>query len=300
MRRAHRYELGPLVGALERAGVPLERIYFDGRPPPRLQGGARSPIQLAPEGRPVLGARLRPSSEPPSVVIHLSSGLFGAASPLPDYFQELLSAEVLAESLGDLLHVLDDSLWRARIAGGHARRRLAPFTSIDAHLGEASAGTDPLFLDWLFRQVFPELRVSVGRSVLPRALQLDNVLLGHVTLGQCALSGQTALAADALVVTLTAAFDGKGGPGSCKAGEGETWMEEVQLRLHRDVFPCFERRPLSLRVVLRVLASQTQSKVEETRLGEALVVQARPPFEFTLFSGTLGARAGSSRALSNF
>lgn len=288
LRRAHRYELGPLVWVLEDVGVPLGRLYFDGRPPPWRRSGGRNPITLAPEGRLVLGAQLRSSSGPPSVVIYLSAGLFGPCSPLPNYFQELLNDEILAESLGDLLHVLDDSLWRGRVASGHVRRGLFPRTAVDFQLGEASAGTDPLFVDWLFRQVFPELRVSVARSELPRALRLDSVFLGHVALGQCALSGQTAVVADALVVTLTSAFDAKQGSGAYKAGNGETWMEEVQARLRRDIFPRFERHPVSLRVVLRVLASQTQSKVTETRLGQALVANAHPPFEFTLFSGGLG------------
>lgn len=287
LSRAHRYELGPLVYALEQVGIPLNRIYFDGRPQPNARG-AKHPIRLAPEGRLVLGAELRHGALD-SVVIYLSQGLFGPSSPLPSYFQSLLRGEVLAATLGELLHVLDDSLWRGRVAVGHARRGLSPRTSTDQYLGEATTGTDPLYLDWVFRQVFPELRVVVTRSELPRAVKLDSVFLGHVALGQCALSGHTALPTDALVVTLTTAFDAKRGAGQYAAGSGETWMEEVNLRLRRDVFPLFQRQPVSLRVVLRVLASQTQSKVKQTRLGEALVVNARPPFEFTLFTGVLGS-----------
>lgn len=287
VRSAHRYELGPLVYALEQAGVTLDRIHFDGRPQPSARGG-RHPIRLAPEGRLVAAAKLVPG-EPNRVVIHLTQGLFGPRSPLPSYFQQLLSGEVLATTLGELLHVLDDSLWRGRVAFGHARRGLAPRTSTDQALGEATAGTDPLYLDWVFRQVFPELRVSVARGELPRSVRLDSVFLGHVALGQCALSGHTALPSDAVVVTLTSAFDAKRGAGEYRAGDGETWMEEVSLRLRRDVVPLFARQPVALRVVLRVLASQTQSKVTQTRLGEALVADARPPFEFTLFSGMLGS-----------
>jgi hypothetical protein len=37
--------------------------------------------------------------------------------------------------------------------------------------------------------------------------------------------------------------------------------------------------------VLRVLASQTQARVASSRVSEALVVTARPPFEFTLHAG---------------
>lgn len=286
LRRAHRFELGPLVYALEQVDVPLGRIYFDGRPLPN-ERGHRHPMRLAPEGSVVLGATLRPGSVE-SVVIHLSRGLFGPHSPLPSYFQSLLGGEVLAATLGELLYVLDDSLWRSRVAHGHARRALAKTTSIERHLGEATSGTDPLYLDWLFRQVFPELKVDVQRLSLPRAVRLDSVFLGHVALGQCALSGHTALPTDALVVTLTAAFDSKCGASGRMAGEEDTWSREVGLRLRRDVLPLFERRPLALRVVLRVLASRTQSKVAQTRLGEALVVNARPPFEFTLFEGALG------------
>lgn len=287
LRRAHRFELGPLVYALEQVGIPLDRIYFDGRPLADGRGN-RHPMRLAPAGRVVLGATLRPGSVA-SVVIHLSQGLFGPRSPLPSYFQSLLSGEVLAGTLGDLLYVLDDSLWRGRVAHADARRGLANANSAERHLGEATSGTDPLYLDWVFRQVFPELKVDVQRMSLPRAVRLDSVFLGHVTLGQCALSGNTALPTDAVVVTLTAAFDSRCGAEERAEGAGDTWSREVGLRLRRDIFPLFERRPLSLRVVLRVLASRTQSKVAQTRLGEALVVNARPPFEFTLFQGVLGS-----------
>lgn len=290
VRRAHRFELGPLVYALGQVGVPLSRLYFDARPLPNGRGH-RHPMRVAPAGRVVFGATLRPGSveSAESVVIHLSQGLFGPRSPLPSYFHSLLSGEVLATTLGDLLYALDDSLWRGRVAHGHARRGLARAASSERHLGEATSGTDPLYLDWLFRQVFPELKVEVERISLPRPVRLDSVFLGHVALGHCALSGHTALPTDALVVTLTAAFDSRGGAAERPAAEGDTWAREVGLRLRRDVFPLFERRPLSLRVVLRVLASRTQSKVALTRLGEALVVNARPPFEFTLFEGALGS-----------
>ncbi len=160
-----------MVWALEHAGVPLSRIYFDGRPMPQKEG-VRSPVRLAPQGRLVVGARLREDTDPACVVIHVTTGLFGAHSPLPSYFQALLQDEVLVESLGDLLHVLDDSLWRARVSNGHARRGLYPMSSIDADLADASVGTDPLYVDWLFRQVFPELRVVVERSEVPRAVKL--------------------------------------------------------------------------------------------------------------------------------
>src|SRR5690606_25207463 len=184
------------------------------------------------------------------------------------YFHSLLCGEVLASTLGDLLHVLDDSLWRGRVAPEYVRRELRS-TTLDQHLGEATSGTDPLYLDWLFRQVFPELRVEVQRSSIPRAVRLDSVFLGHVALGVCALSGNTALPTDALVVTLTTAFDTRGSKAESVTAEGDTWSREVELRLGRDVLPLFERRPLSLRVVLRVLASRTQSKVARSRLGEA-------------------------------
>jgi hypothetical protein len=283
---ASRYELGPLLVALELVGVPLSRVYFDGRPVP--EHGEQTPLsrpRLAPEGRSVLAARVRGAAGEPSVVVHLPGGLLGPLSPLPSYFQRLLGEEVLAESLGALLHVLDDSLFRARARYADGKRALFPRGSLDPRLGEALVNSSPLYVDWLFRQVFPELRVQVARSALARPIQLDRVLLGSVALGHCALDGYTHVAGQSLDVTLTTSFDGWGGSPQSPPGRGETWAEEVRARLARHVFPQFQRHPLALRVVLRVLASQTQARVASSRVSEALVVTARPPFEFTLHAG---------------
>ena len=237
---ASRYELGPLLTALELVGVPLSRVYFDGRPCP--EGSGQTPLsrpRLAPEGRSVLAARLRVTGGLPSVVVHLPGGLLGPLSPLPSYFQKLLGEEVLAESLGTLLHVLDDSLFRARARHADGKRALFPRSSVDPQLGEALVNTSPLYVDWLFRQVFPELSVRVVRSALPRPVQLDRVLLGSVALGHCALDGHTQLAGQSLDVILTTSNDGWCGSPSNPARPGETWAEEARARLARLVFPQF-------------------------------------------------------------
>jgi len=288
VENAARYELGPLLVALAAVGVPLSRVYFDGRPLPACGDGAvLSRPRLAPEGRSVLGARIRTGVAGPSVAVHLAGGLWGPASPLPSYFQALLSEEVLAEALGSLLHVLDDSLFRARARYADAKRALFPNTSLDPQLGEAVINTTPLYVDWLFRQVFPELRVSVSRSELQRPVQLERVLLGSVALGQCALDGRTQLPAPSLDVLLTTSFDEHD-------EHGETWATEARARLSQRIFPHFGRHPLSLRVVLRVLASRTQARVAASHLGEALVANARPPFEFTLHSGFVSSTEAAS------
>lgn len=287
---ASRYELGPLLVALERVGVPLSRVYFDGRPVP--EGSGRTPLsrpRLAPEGRPVLAARVRVAAGAPSVVVHLPGGLLGPLSPLPSYFQRLLGDEVLAESLGALLHVLDDALFRARARHADGKRGLFPRTPVDPLLSEALVNTSPLYVDWLFRQVFPELRVHVTRSALPRPVQLDRVLLGSVALGHCALDGHTQLVGQSLDVILTTSCDWSG-PRQSLPGPGETWAEEVRTRLNQLVFPQFRRHPLALRVVLRVLASQTQARLASARMSEGVVATARPPFEFTLHAGDVVPR----------
>lgn len=299
VENAWRYELGPLLAALELVGVPFSRVYFDGRPAPaRNPQTPLSQPRLAPEGRSVLSARVRIAGAEPSVVVHLPGGLLGPLSPLPSYFQRLLGEEVLAESLGALLHVLDDSLFRARARHADRRRWLFPQSGLDPLLGEALVNTSPLYVDWLFRQVFPELRVEVRRSELARPVQLDRVLLGRVALGQCALDGHTRLAGQGLDVILTTSEDRGSGSRRGSAGPGETMAEEVRARLQQLVFPQFQRHPLALRVVLRVLASETQAKVASSRLGEALMVTARPPFEFTLHAGQVSPPPASALSTS--
>lgn len=299
VENAWRYELGPLLAALELVGVPFSRVYFDGRPAPARAG--QTPLsqpRLAPEGRSVLAARVRIAGAEPSVVVHLPGGLLGPLSPLPSYFQRLLGDEVLAESLGALLHVLDDSLFRARARHADRRRSLFPRSALDPLLGEALVNTSPLYVDWLFRQVFPELRVEVVRSELARPVQLDRVLLGSVALGQCALDGHARLSGQALDVILTTSFDREGGVRESAAEPTGTMAAEVRARLEQLVFPQFQRHPLALRVVLRVLASQTQAKVASSRLGEALMVTARPPFEFTLHAGQVPSPPASALSTS--
>jgi hypothetical protein len=281
VENASRYELGPLLAALDAVGVPLSRVYFDGRPmPAESEGPTLNRLRLAPEGRSVLGARVRWWAGEARVTVHLAGGLWGPMSPLPSYFQTLLAEDVLAESLGTLLHVLDDSLFRARARYADSRRALFPQSSLDPRLGEAVVNTSPSYVDWLFRQVFPELRVQVTRSALPRPIKLDSVLLGRVSLGQCALGGRTNIAGPSLDVVLTTSFDER------ERG-ARTWAEEVRERLSQLIFPQFERHPLALRVVLRVLSSRTQARIASSRIDQALVVPARPPFEFTLHSGSV-------------
>ncbi len=300
IKNARRYELACLVRALEQAGVPARRISFDSR---RLTRGKRQDLandspKLAPSLRVVERARVRWVEEEPHVTVYLNAGLFGPRSPLPSYFQRLLKRQDVGSFLGELLHVLDDSLVRARALHGDTARRLKPHAPLDEALNEAVFGTSILSVDWLFRQIFPELGVEVRRGEELLTLGMARVALGAAVLGSCALDGRATVTRRSLDVTLTVTHPRLSS--ATRRGEGDDglrepdWTDEVWVRLRNYVLPRLSRFPLALRVRLRMLVGGEQAGVNRARVTEAQVVEARAPLEFTIYAGHPGRTASSS------
>lgn len=282
------YQLPALLQALQRLGLGRRQISFDSRDPDEAsasQVGAR--VRLGSGGSLVRGVRLD-VGPPPRAVVYLDMGLFSATSPLPDYFQRLLGERAVGENLALVLRTLDDGLLRARARA--ESREFSGGGAWEQHLAEALVGDSPRYVDQLFRQIFPELRVRVGWRKVPRTWGLDRVALGSATLGSCAFDGRGVVEHQGLEVTLTAAYDLGAASEHLAADQRQTWVQEVKRRLGRYILPRYRRRPIALTVRLRILERAAESRIDFARVGEGVVPAAALPFSVVLYEGK--GRAG--------
>jgi hypothetical protein len=290
--RAATYERAALLVALERKGYGLDDIRFDSRDPEEVGaelGAGR--IRLGPRGSLVRGLLVEPRR---GVTVYLNVGLFSAVSPLPSYFHHLLAEPHVGERLTTVLRVLDHGLLRAHAAA----ERLVPLRSSDweRNLTDALVTGSPLYVEGLFRRVFPELRVRVAWRKVRRTLRIDRLALGSATLGKCAFDGYGVFPRQGLEVTLTVPrgepeLVSGPAPGDGGAFAQRTWAQEAKRRLDAYVLPRFSRHPAAFLVRLQVLSSREEARLASARVGEDALPSAPRPFTVVLFEGA-SARLG--------
>ncbi len=283
--QAATYELAALLIALERKGHRLDEIRFDSRDPNEVgaENGAGR-VRLGPTGSLVHGLHIEPGR---GVTVFLNVGLFSAVSPLPSYFHRLLADTEVGERLTSVLRVLDHGILRAR-ASAHG---LVPLRGSDweRNLSEALVESSPVYVEGLFRRVFPELRVRVDWRKVRRTIRIDRLALGSAVLGRCAFDGYGVFPRQGLEVTLTVPH-GEQELVSGPADDGSeliqrTWAQEAKRRLDTYVLPRFSRHPAAFLVRLRVLGSREEARLASARVGEDALPSAPRPFTITLFEG---------------
>ncbi len=186
-------------------------------------------------------------------------GLRSGRSPLPDYFRKVMEDPDIGEPLAELLDFLDDRLLERRFASYRTERDPTIFPDFPAakrDLLALGAPRSPSALHWLFRKVFPELRITVRRA--PRELDTfaPNACLGVGSLGSASLGGRARVPVHSLEVTLVAehrlsAIPGPDGP--CP------WSEVARERLTELVFPALRGSGTTLGVALLLLDGSAQA-----------------------------------------
>jgi hypothetical protein len=287
--RAATYELAALLLALERSGHCLDDLRFDSRDPDEVGaelGAGR--IRLGPMGSLVRGLLVEPRR---GVTVYLNIGLFSAASPLPSYFHHLLAESHLGERLTTVLRVLDHGLLKAHACA----QGLVPLRKSDwePNLTDALVTSSPLYVEGLFRRVFPELRVHVAWREVRRTLRIDRLALGSATLGKCAFDGYGAFLQQGLEVTLTVPHGEPelvSGPSLESGGRivQRTWAQEAKRRLDSYVLPRFSRHPAAFLVRLQVLGGRAEARLASARVAEDALPSAPRPFTVVLYEGPSG------------
>jgi hypothetical protein len=112
----------------------------------------------------------------------------------------------------------------------------------------------PMGMHWLFRQVYPELPISVRRSLQKRRVRTEGVHMGESQLGSgCAFGGFTQVPALGIDVRLL-----------CEDGStpnGKPWANEAEHRLQRQIIPALDHVDLFLTVTLVFLDRQSFAKL---------------------------------------
>jgi len=239
--RANDYELGALLAALFRQGFDWDNIRFE---------GVRD---LYPErGELVRGLRLE--SEPARLaIVELNTGLLSRHSPLPDYFRDFGRRLPDPDAFIQFLGFWDSVQLRALAYASYPRlgvgRSRALIHGYRARLHLAS----PMSLAWLFRSVFPELRVEVVPAVFRQRTQSGRARVGSTLDGRLVIGAEFSERRPGFRVRL------------CAEGEESEgvldWEREAFARLDR-IEPLLARVRRPLEVVLRF---------EQYRHGQALV-----------------------------
>jgi hypothetical protein len=284
-RRIRGFDVSALLDLLHFLGYPSAALRRSGHPTTTAQPTWLHSIAL-PEG----GA----SGE---IRLFANLGLQSGRSPLPDYFRKVMEDPDIGEPLAELLDFLDDRLLERRFASYRTERDPTIFPDFPAAKRDIlalGAPRSPAALHWLFRKVFPELRITVRRA--PREIDTlaPNARLGLGSLGSASLGGRARVPVHSLEVTLLAehrlsAIPGPDGP--------LPWFDVAQQRINELVFPALRGSGTTLSVALLLLDSSAQARLDggtpETRsqLGYDPLRRRVPPY-----LGFLGLRPRRERS----
>lgn len=238
----HRFDVPALLDALRNLGYRDEQIEFMSNPVLSHQAALLEDIEFL--------------EDPPRVLILTNLGLLSGQGPIPSYFYQLLS-EQRDTSMTEFLWFFDNALLRQRFSGLFPERD----TVIVPDWGEVKRlqlallqlGA-PVGMHWLFRQVYPELPISVQRSVQKRRVRTEGVLMGAAELGSgCAFGGFTQVPVGGIDVRLLCE--------EWNTPTGKPWAHEAEQRLKRLVMPALESGDLFLTVTLVFLDRQSFAKL---------------------------------------
>lgn len=229
-RRASDHELGALLAALFDNGFDWDSVRFE---------GVRD---LYPErGELVRGLRIE--RVPARVaIVELNTGLLSRHSPLPDYFRDFGRRLHDPDAFIQFMGFWDSVLLRAfayasfpRLGAGRSRALMHGYR---ARLHLAS----PMSLSWLFRSVFPELRVAVSAATFRQRTPSGRARVGSTLDGRLVIGAEFSERRPGFRVRLYA---------ESAASEGvRDWESEALARLER-IEPILARVRRPLEVVLR-------------------------------------------------
>lgn len=246
--RIKEFEITALVDLLAAIGYGPEQLEFCSHvsfgPQPTLLHAIEFP------------ARYGDLDEDPRVRITVNLGLLSCRSPLPNYFLEYMrSVDHLGPFL-ELLRGLDTSLLLARLCSDRPERVTTTWPGTVADLLRCAGLASPIGLQWLCRQVFPELGVLVRRVEDQREVPAIGARLDGVSkLGECSFGKRTRVGVHELELVLIcedASYD-----------EARSWVMVGKQRLRDHVFPLLDEVCVTLTTSFVLLDRGTRARLSD-------------------------------------
>lgn len=272
----HRFDVPALLDALLSMGYREDQIEFMSNPVLTHRAALLEDIEF--------------QRDPPRVLVLTNYGLLGGQGPIPSYFFELLS-EQRDSSMTEFLWYFDNALLRQRFAGllPERDRAIVPdFTEVkQLQLALLQLGA-PTGMHWLFRLVYPELPVSVRRSIQKRRVRTSGVQMGEAALGNgCAFGGFTQVPVGGIDVRLVCE--------DWNTPTGQPWAQVAEQRLNRLIIPSLESSDVYLTVTLLFLDRTSFAKLAPKNylgyepIASPPIDDAPPPVQqVILFQGETG------------
>ncbi len=243
--RAKDFEIPALLDLLASLGYGPGQIEFRGKPARRPQPSLVEAVEF-----PSRSGEVR-------AVITVNLGLLSCRSPLPSYFQRFLRDASYGEGLTELLRLLDNSLLHTRLSASRPECVLSEWREVQHDFVRSYGLDSPLGLQWLCRQVFPELGVLVRRVTDERSVPFIGARLDNESkLGSCSLGRQTKIGVHELELVLICE--------DANYNRETPWIVEGDRRLREALFPLLDEVCFSLTVVFVQLDRAARARVSSS------------------------------------
>lgn len=230
--RAHRFGLAALLDALQALGYSEDEIRLSSHATTAHQASLVHAVQFA-----------APPQRRVQVVLNL--GLLAPQSPLPSYFQQVISRQSEGALTG-FLNFFAHHLLTLSVSAQFPERSLALFPSWPQAVSDVRRliGLRTTYaLHWIFDQIYPELGVAVQRLVMSRTVSTRTTRLGPWAIGDGAtLGGQTQVPVSGIAIRLFA--------DDAVSGTGQPWPKEAERRFHEQIVPLLAGHGIHLQVAL--------------------------------------------------
>lgn len=235
--RAKDFDLGPLLRLLESQGYGRERLLLESNPEPAASASLVEAVtfHVSPLRR---------------VVVTLNLGLLGTPGLLPSYFLQVAEQLPEPEPFLDFIRFFDHRLLAALVDALHPERDAGLVGDWERTKGfylRMVGMNSPATLQWLFQQLFPELRVTCIRRAFRTRFSGMRPTFGPTPLDGTGILGH-AYATDVGGFQVELFADEEADM------RGRNWPALVRHRFHRHLLPLLESGRMQLEVLLTVRA----------------------------------------------
>ncbi|RYZ43935.1 MAG: hypothetical protein EOO71_01460 [Myxococcaceae bacterium] len=242
--RAKAFDLGPLLRLLESEGYGRERVLFESNPEPVASASLVEAVtfHVAPVRR---------------VVVTLNLGLLGTPGLLPSYFLQVAEQLPEPEPFLDFIRFFDHRLLSSLVDALYPERDTGLVGDWERTKGfyQRMVGLNaPATLQWLFQQLFPELRVTCTRRSFRTRFSGMRTTFGPTPLDGTGFLGN-AYATDVGGFQVELFADEEADM------RGRNWPALVRHRFHRHVLPLLEPERMQLEVLLTVRAHMLSARL---------------------------------------
>lgn len=244
-KRVREFDIGALLKLLQHMGWSMEEVRFASHRSIASQTGLVHDIWFR--------------HDPRQVRIELNLGLLSAQSALPSYFFRMLDeGDVPAERFEAFVGYFDHlQLMRfiEQLEPALNHRLYPDWEASKRGLLQLLNVRSSATLHWLFRLVFPELRVSVEKAMLSRTVRT-----GTMQLGQAVLGGDAAFGASSRLPVLGARITLYSDEE--RALSGNAWPQEIEARCKEVVYPVLGAVGMEIEMWLVLTAEETWATLE--------------------------------------